>query len=166
MELIETPFDDCFLIKNNIIEDKRGMFVKTFSHSFFNDFGRCIDFKESLYTISNKNVIKGMHYQNCRKLVWVSYGEILDVIVCIDKKSLNYGKVFSTVLNNKEACLYINKGYAHGFKVVSDIAIVNYLIEDNYSSEKDKGVLWNSFNFDWGIKNPIVSIKDRKLPNI
>jgi len=165
MELIETPFDDCFLIKNNIIEDKRGFLLKTYNKDFFIKSKLESNYTESLYTVTHKNIIRGMHYQNNCKLVYVTKGIILDVVVCINKQSKEFGKYFSILLSaDNDLSLYIGKDYAHGFKCLEDNTITNYLLSTTYNSKDDKGIRYDSFGFGWNIKNPIVSDKDMLLP--
>lgn len=124
-----------------------------------------INFKEFYYSISKKNVIRGMHFQlppfEHVKLVYVSKGRIKDVVVDIRKQSLTYGKYFSIELDEQSAkYLYISKRFAHGFLSLENGSIVNYAQTSCYSKECDSGILYNSIGFDWSIKNPIISDRD------
>jgi dTDP-4-dehydrorhamnose 3,5-epimerase/CDP-3, 6-dideoxy-D-glycero-D-glycero-4-hexulose-5-epimerase len=165
MKKIETGFEGFYLIEGNIFNDSRGLFLKTFNQSIFSDLGLETDYKERYYSKSHKNVIRGMHFQTPPfdhvKLVNVLQGAILDVVVDIRKKSPTYKHYFSTELNDKDGrFLYIPKGFAHGFKALTDDTIVEYNQTSEYNKEYDCGILWNSFGFDWQTLNPIISERD------
>jgi dTDP-4-dehydrorhamnose 3,5-epimerase len=170
-EKIATEIDDVFILQKSKFEDDRGIFIKTFNQDAFNNLGLNFTVKESVYSISRRNVLRGCHYQRYpfghAKLVNVIKGEILDVIVGIGGKfnTRNRGKVFSTILSeDNNRSLYIPDGYAHGFLCLSNEAIVSYTTTSIYSVENDTGVQYNSFGFEWPIKNPIISEKDKNLP--
>ena len=168
MNFIKTQLDGVYEIENKKIEDYRGSFVKTFNKSVFSEHGLDSDFKESFYSISKKNVLRGMHFQlppyDHAKLVYVTQGEILDVVVDIRKLSPTYGKYFSIRLSDKNRkSLYMEKGFAHGFLTLSDSATVVYLINSEYSPEHDTGIHWNSFGFNWPNSQPIISKRDELL---
>lgn len=170
MEFIETNIKDLFIIKNLSFNDERGFFTKTFNSEKFKE--NNIDFitKEFFYSISNKNVIRGMHFQTypyeCAKLVFVSSGKILDVVLDIREKSNTYGKYFKIELSyENNTSIFIPKGFAHGFLALEDNSIVNYLQSQIYSSEHDSGIKYDSFGFDWNVKSPIISKKDLILNN-
>ena len=167
---IATELENVYLIEKSVFVDRRGIFVKTFNEDAFTELGIPANFKEAVYSISNKNVLRGMHYQlppyGHAKLVNVIEGEILDVIVGVGTGGYpgNFGKVFSTILSKENnRSLYIPEGYAHGFLCLSDIAIVSYMTTTVYNFENDSGIHYNSFGFDWGVTNPIVSDKDVEL---
>jgi len=168
MEFIKTKFDGLFEIKNDEFKDCRGSFVKTFHENTFHNHGLEIDFKEGFYSVSNKNVLRGMHYQippsDHNKLVYVTDGAILDVALDIRKDSKTYGKYFSTELSNvNKKSLYMGKGFAHGFLTLSDMATVMYLTSTVHSPECDKGILWSSFGFEWPVDDPIMSERDKSF---
>jgi len=148
--------------------DDRGVFGKTFNEEVFRSFKLSTQFKESVFSISKKNVLRGMHYQQYPyghvKLVSVLEGEVLDVVVCIGGKfnTRNRGKFYSVVLSaNSNRTLYIPDGYAHGFLCLSDSAIVSYQTTTVYNADADRAIHWDSFGFKWPIDNPIVSEKDK-----
>lgn len=160
-----TELNGVFEIKNSIFEDQRGSFVKTFHWDTFAQYGLEAEFKESFYSVSKKNVLRGMHFQlpphDHAKLVYVADGEILDVALDIRKDSPSFGRFFSTKLSDVNAkSLYMAKGFAHGFLTLSDSATVVYLTTSVHAPEYDSGVRWDSFGFDWGAKKPIVSQRD------
>ncbi len=156
------------LIDNFHMEDNRGGFTKVFNDTQLKKQEICFECKEIYYSASGRNVIRGMHYQSPPyehdKIVHVLKGRVLDVILDIRKKSPNYGKSYFFELTEQEhKALYIPKGYAHGFKSLEDNSIMLYCVSSIYNPERDAGIRWNSFGFDWEIENPIISEKDMLL---
>lgn len=171
MNIIRTKLDSVFEIQNKKFEDERGVFIKTFHEDIFKEHGLETDFKESFFSISRKGVLRGMHFQlpphDHAKLVYVTCGEILDVAVDIREGSLTYGQYFATILSQENAkSLYIGKGYAHGFLTLSESATVVYLTSTVHSPENDKGIHWDSFGFDWGLKEPVISERDESFSKL
>lgn len=171
MIIKSTSLTDVYEIENKIFEDDRGSFVKTFHTGIFKEKGLTVDFKESFYSVSKKDVLRGMHFQlpphDHAKLVYVTSGEIVDVVVNIDKDSAEFGKYYSTKLSaNNAKSLYIGNKYAHGFLTLSNQATVVYMTSVVHSPKYDTGVLWSSFNFDWKIKSPLLSERDIELPSL
>lgn len=165
MKTIETPIQKLAIIQSEIFSDRRGSFQKIFHAQLFNELAIDFDIKEFYYSISHKNVIRGLHFQvpphDHAKLVFVSQGEIMDVVVDLRKDSATFGKHFSIRLNNQDGnSLFIPSGFAHGFLALTDNTIVNYLQTSHYHKESDSGILYSSIDFDWGVKNPIVSERD------
>lgn len=171
MKKIETPFEGLFILETNNFQDERGGFQKLFNYDFFAENGLDTDFKEFYYSVNKKGVRRGMHFQippyDHVKVVYVSYGKILDVVVDIRKRSKTYGNCFSIVLDaQKGQYLYIPKGFAHGFLSLEDNTIVNYAQTSCYNKEFDSGIDQESIGFDWGVKKPIVSGRDLLFPNL
>ena len=172
MNIATTPFSDLFEVFNNRFEDQRGLFVKTFHKEMFEQAGLQTDFKESYFSVSKKNVLRGMHFQkpphDHAKLVYVIEGEILDVVVDLRGKSDTFGKFFTTNLSSEKAnSLYIGKGFAHGFLTLSDSATVVYQTTSTYHAKSDSGIKWDSFGFDWdSVVNPIISERDKLFPSL
>jgi len=169
-EKIPTDIDDVFILEKTKFEDHRGIFVKTFNEHAFRELGLATNFKETTYSISRKNVLRGCHFQQYpfghAKLVNVIEGEILDVVVGIGGKmnTRNRRKFFATILSKENnRSIYIPDGYAHGFLCLSDYAIVSYQTTSVYNAENDTGIYYNSFGFNWPIENPILSEKDKNL---
>jgi dTDP-4-dehydrorhamnose 3,5-epimerase len=165
MELIKTPFDGLYVLQTVNFTDNRGGFQKLFNEEFFRENGLECEFKEIYYSVNKKDVIRGMHFQTppCDhvKMVHVSKGRILDVVVDIRKNTETFGKCFSIELNDQNGqYLYIPKGFAHGFKTIEDGSIVNYAQTSCYNNEHDCGVDAMSVGFDWEIENPIRSGRD------
>uniref|UniRef100_UPI00298DB5A8 dTDP-4-dehydrorhamnose 3,5-epimerase family protein n=1 Tax=Treponema sp. TaxID=166 RepID=UPI00298DB5A8 len=165
----ETNFEGLKIIETNHFQDARGVFHKFFSKDDFSSLGLDTDFKESYYSINKKNVIRGMHFQippaDHTKLVYVTSGRIIDVCLDIRKKSKTYGKYFSVELSGDvPRAIYIPKGFAHGFVSLEDNTCVNYLQTCCYVQECDCGIRYDSFGFEWGVKEPIISARDLQHP--
>lgn len=165
MRLIQTNFSGLSILVTDCFQDSRGGFQKLFNYDFFQANGLETGFKEFYFSVSHKDVIRGMHFQlppyDHAKLVYVSHGEIIDVVVDIRKQSATYGQCFSITLDDTLGrYLYIPRGFAHGFRSLQDGTIVNYAQTSCYSKEHDCGIAYDSIGFDWGIDNPIVSGRD------
>lgn len=165
MEIIKTPFERLYVLQTINFQDNRGGFQKLFNLDFFHANGLECDFKEMYYSVNKKDVIRGMHFQTPPydhvKMVYVSKGRILDVVVDIRKGSETYGKCFSIELDDQQGkYLYIPKGFAHGFKTIEEGSIVNYAQNSCYNKEHDCGVDALSVGFDWGIEAPVRSGRD------
>lgn len=165
MILEQTFIPGLLLIHLKEFKDFRGSFIKVFNESFFIENGLDTNFKESYYSISAKNVIRGMHFQippaEHTKLVYLNQGMINDVVLDIRKSSPTFGQHFSIVLDTDNPLLiYIPAGCAHGFLSMKDYTIVSYLQTSCYNNDCDKGIKFNSFGMNWKIENPIVSERD------
>jgi len=170
VNISNTRLNGIFEIENSKFEDNRGSFIKIFNEESFKGANLETDFKESFFSISKKNTIRGMHFQlpphDHAKLVYVVDGEVLDVALDMRKHSPTFGECFSTKLSFKNAkSLYISKGFAHGFLVLSEKATVVYLTTAEYNVHSESGVRWDSFGFDWGVDTQkILSKRDKSLP--
>lgn len=168
MKIRKTEIEGVFIIENFNSSDDRGSFTKTYHNEFFEESGFCTNFKESYFSISKKNVIRGMHFQlppyDHEKLVYVAKGEVVDVILDMRKKSDTFGKTISIVLNdNNHRSVYIPKGLAHGFKSMVDNTIMIYNVSTVYNNEADYGVRFDSIDFNWYMDIPIISNRDKSL---
>ena len=168
MRIKKTNLDQAFLIEPKIFEDKRGFFYESFNEKQFKQFvGKPIKFVQDNHSRSKKNILRGLHYQihNAQdKLVRVTSGRVYDVIVDLRKDSNTFGKVFGLELSaeNKKQ-LFVPKGFAHGFLVLSDFADFQYKTSDYYYPEHERVLLWNckKINIDWPIQRPILNERDR-----
>lgn len=165
MELIKTGFDGLFLIESPKFNDPRGSFQKVYNRIFFLEHGLECDFCELYYSVNQYGVIRGMHFQTPPedhvKLVYVTKGEIIDVVVDIRTSSSTYGKHYMTTLSeDDDRYLYIPRGFAHGFASLETGTIVNYAQTSCYSPEHDCGILASSCGIKWPFNNPIVSGRD------
>jgi len=169
MEKIETEFDGLFIIQHKVFNDDRGLFVKTYNQSIFETLNLDVVIKERYYSVSQKNVIRGMHFQTPPKdhikLVNVLQGAILDVVLDIRKSSLTFGKYYSVKINSNEGkTIYIPKGFAHGFLALENNTIVEYNQTTEYAPDKDEGIHFDSFGYKWQIRNPVMSKRDLGFP--
>jgi dTDP-4-dehydrorhamnose 3,5-epimerase len=164
MKFENLGIEGCYLVKNFVAHDNRGTFVKTFHEEEFHSAGLQTKFRESYYSLSKKDVIRGMHFQTPPhehdKLVYVTHGEIMDVVLDIRKASQTYGQCISVRLRALSDSIYIPKGCAHGFLTLSLEATVVYNVSTVYNPLADGGILWNSFGFEWQINDPIISSRD------
>lgn len=168
MKILPTEIEGVFIIENNIFEDERGSFVKKFHYDTFKNHNLDVDFKENFYSVSHKNVIRGMHFhlppKDHTKVIYVTTGSVLDVVVDLRKESPTYKKHVSVELTHKNhRSIYIPVGCAHGFRTLEDNTCTVYLQTGTHSPEHDTGINYNSFGFNWEIENPIVSKKDKEL---
>lgn len=171
MQKEETGIEGVYLLRPAPFMDKRGCFVKVFSQKDFDGLELNFSCAEIFYSSSSKNVIRGFHFQEppdaLEKLVWVTQGEIVDVVLDLRKRSLTYGQCFVAQLSEENhASLYIPKGVAHAFGVLSDCSTVLYASSHIFSPAHDAGVRWNSTHFQWPIVNPIISERDQNLPSL
>ena len=162
---------EVIMIESKVFLDDRGFFLESFKESNFTSNGIDTKFVQDNFSYSVKGVLRGLHYQKNPKaqdkLVIALRGEIFDVAVDIRKGSPTYGQWIGEILseeNNK--LLYIPEGFAHGFCVLSEEADVLYKVNQEYSPENEKGILWNDSDIDitWPIDKPILLEKDLHLP--
>lgn len=160
-----------FIIYSKKVEDDRGSFYESYRQDHFeHQTGLKINFLQDNHSISKKNVIRGLHYQwdkPMHKLVRVSVGRIVDVIVDIRKESNNYGKAFYYELNEENNNqLFVPAGFAHGFICLSEYTHVQYKCSEFYNKNGESGI--NPFdkdlNIDWDLdyNDAIVSLKDKQ----
>lgn len=171
MDFKETFIKGCFELQPKILEDSRGRFVKPYYLDTFTDKGIDFKIKEEYYSVSEKNVLRGLHFQTppmaTAKLVTCIDGEIFDVVVDLRKNSSSYLKYFHVNLfSGKGNMLFIPEGLAHGFCVLSEQATMLYMCSEVYSPENDSGIRWNSAGVKWPVENPIVSEKDNSLTEL
>ena len=150
--------------------DLRGGFVKTYHEEFFQKTGISFNLKEQYYSVSDKHVIRGMHFQippySCSKLVTVVSGEILDVILDLRSNSPTCRQWITVPMSSESpSCLFIPDGCAHGFLSLKANTCMLYNVSEVYNAECDAGIRWDSFGFQWPENNPILSDRDRRLPD-
>ena len=171
MELIKTPLSGCVELQPIIIQDSRGRLVKTYHQDMFASNGLDIDFKEEYYSISNRKIIRGLHFQmppyDHVKFVTCLLGKIFDVVVDLRKDSPTYKQYFSIELDvDKGNMLYIPKGFAHGFQVLSEKAIFLNRTTTVYNPQSESGIRWDTCGIKWPKTNPILSNKDKQLSTL
>ena len=175
MTIETTPIQDLVIINPTVFEDTRGYFFEAYNQNAIAAQGIHINFVQDNQSFSKKGTLRGLHYQNPpfaqTKLVRVIQGEIIDVAVDIRRDSTTYGKHFAIKLSaeNKKQLL-IPHGFAHGFSVISETAVVMYKCDQFYNKESEGGIRFDdpSLNIDWGmdLADAIVSDKDLVLPGI
>jgi len=171
MRLENTTIPGCYEIHTEIHADERGAFVKTFREDFFSKYRLETFYPEEYYSFSKRGVLRGLHFQSPphdhTKVVFCVSGEVLDAVVDRRVGSPTYGKFETFSLSARKASmLYIPPGLAHGFCVLSESAILIYKVTTVHSPENDKGILWSSVDIPWPSPNPIVSTRDRMLPQL
>lgn len=167
MKIYKTKIKGLVLIKKNQYFDNRGCFFEAFNEKIYSELGIETNFVQDNFSISKKNVLRGLHYQKKNpqgKLISVIRGSILDIAVDIRKNSKTFGKYQSFILSEKNCRqLWIPRNFAHGFLSLSTNTIVNYKCTDLYDPEDQNTIIWNDKNLkiSWPIKKPIISKKDR-----
>ena len=169
MKIESTLILGVFIIENEVHKDLRGEFVKSFQKEEFSKMGLEWDFRESYYTRSKADVIRGMHFQitpcDHAKLVTIIHGTVVDVILDLRKSSPTLGQHISVELSRENLkSIYIPSGCAQGFSVLGEDAVVNYMVTSEYAPLHDKGIRFDSFGYDWKIANPIISERDLQFP--
>lgn len=168
MNIEQTALEGVYIINNFVAHDERGTFVKTFNKKNFADVGLNFEIRESYFSISQKEVLRGMHFQlppsDHEKLVYVPLGSIIDVVVDLRKDSQTYKKHISVELSaaNRKS-IFIPKGLAHGFKSLEDNTITVYNVATEYDAKSDQGIHFDSFGFDWQINAEIMSSRDKEF---
>ena len=173
MKINKTFIEDLLIIEPQLFKDDRGFFYESYNKNNLDKVVNVV-FIQDNESKSNKGVVRGLHFQvppfEQTKLVRCVSGNILDVAVDLRTNSKTYGKSFSIELsseNNKQ--LFIPKGFAHGFQVLSETAIVNYKVDNFYNPKFDSGIIWNDkdLSIDWNLDiKPILSDKDLKLISV
>lgn len=162
------PLSDALLLTLPKFSDDRGAFVKTYQNSIILENGINFQVQESYFSISKKDVIRGMHFQtpphDHQKIVFCPSGKILDVLLDLRKSSPTYGKYFAQELSaENHLALYIPKGFAHGFKALTENAMTYYLVSSEHNSASDTGIRYDSFGMQWDNDNPIISYRDSQF---
>lgn len=168
MNIIPTPIQDLMLIDPTSHNDERGFFLETFQAERYQRLlKQDIYFVQDNLSRSSKNVLRGLHYQIKQpqdKLVTVIRGSVFDVAVDIRTDSSTFGQWFGVILNDENHYqLFIPKGFAHGFCVLSEIVDFHYKCSDYYNPEAEQGIRWSdsSLAINWPLQAPIISSKDK-----
>lgn len=167
----ETEIEGVFLIDVRTYGDRRGYFMETWTESEFRNVGIDCRFVQDNQSASRRGVIRGLHFQKTHpqaKLVRVLRGEVFDVAVDLRRGSATYGKWAGALLSEEnKRQLFIPRGFAHGFAVISDYAEFAYKCDDFYHPEDEGGVLWSDpvISISWPeFAEPLLSDKDMALP--
>jgi dTDP-4-dehydrorhamnose 3,5-epimerase len=154
--------------------DHRGYFMRTYCEKMFAERGLVTHWVQDNQSLSNQvGTVRGMHFQHGAaaetKLVRALMGKVLDVIVDVRKGSSTFGQHASVELSlENQRCIYVPKGFAHGFCVIQAPAIVAYKVDEFYSPENEGGLLWSdpALGITWPVAEPIISEKDALLPTL
>ena len=173
MKFIETKISDVIIIEPTLFGDNRGYFLESYNQKKFEEVVGKISFVQDNESKSSNGVMRGLHFQKPpfeqAKLVRCIEGEVLDVAVDIRKNSKTYGKHISIILSGENKLqLFVPRGFAHGFLVLSESATVAYKVDNTYAPEYDAGIRWNDkeLNIQWSLEDSefIISKKDAELP--
>jgi len=173
MGFIKTDIPDLLIYEPKVFEDNRGYFFEVYNAKTFEKDGIIIKFVQDNQSKSCYGVLRGLHYQLApyaqTKLVRVISGRIWDVAIDIRRGSPSYGKYFGCELSSEnKKQLFIPKGFAHGFVVLSETAEVIYKCDEFYNKESERGIMYNDskIGINWPIpeKDMILSEKDLKNP--
>lgn len=170
MKIEETAIPEVKLIEPRVFEDNRGYFYEAFRESVLLEGGIEARFVQDNVSKSVRNTLRGLHYQIANpqtKLVQCLYGKIMDVAVDIRRGSPTFGNYVAAELSSQnKQLLFIPEGFAHGFLVLSDEAVVSYKCSDYYNAAGERGIKWNDpeIGINWNIENPVLSEKDARLP--
>lgn len=173
MELLKTPLKDCVLLKPAMFNDPRGYFFESFNKNKFQLLtGQNVDFVQDNQSFSSYGVLRGLHFQKGEyaqaKLVRVLKGEVLDVAIDLRPGSATFGKHYSVVLSEENKLqLFIPRGFAHGFAVISEHAEFFYKCDNYYNKESEGGLLFSDpeLNIDWNIPQSEILVSDKDLVN-
>ena len=174
-ERIETGIEGLYVVKTTVFGDNRGFFMESWNKKEFEEIGLDMEFVQDNHSRSRKGVLRGLHFQTLHpqgKLVRVVKGSVYDVAVDLRKGSPTFGKYYGAILSEENKLMfYIPEGFAHGFLVLSDEVDFLYKATDYYYPQYEAGIVWNDEDIyiDWpfkeyGIDEPILSEKDKKLP--
>ncbi len=168
---LEIP--EVIVVESKSFSDERGFFLEGFKESDFVSNGIDAKFVQDNISHSTKHVLRGLHYQknpkSQSKLVVPIKGKIFDVAVDIRKGSPYFGKWVSEILSeDNHKSLFVPKGFAHGFCVLSEQADILYKVSSEYSSENEQGIIWNdpTLEINWPVDNPILTKKDLELSRL
>lgn len=167
MNVTKTPLPGVMIIAPRVFQDARGFFLETWHQARYQECGLPTHFVQDNLSCSIRGTLRGLHFQHPSdqgKLISVLQGEIFDVAVDIRVGSPTFGRWTSIVLSDENKLqVYVPEGFAHGFCVTSDRAVVMYKCTDFYNPQTEGGVLWNDpdLAIDWPIREPLLSEKDR-----
>lgn len=170
MKVIKTKLPGVLLIEPKLFGDTRGRFFETYQQQRYAQHG-IPTFVQDNTSVSGKHVLRGLHYQlpyTQGKLVFVTLGRVLDVIVDIRQGSPTFGQHITVELDAElSQQLYIPPGFAHGF-IAKSTAHFHYKCTDYYQPQAEKGIIWNdpTLNINWGCDNPELSDKDKRYPRL
>ncbi len=170
MKITETDLPGCKIIEPQVFGDSRGAFYESWNKPKWAQAGLDLDFVQSNVSMSERGVLRGMHYQWPHpqgKLVSVLEGEVYDVAADIRRGSPTFGQWTAVVISaENKRIFWIPEGFAHGFVVLSERAVFSYLCTAPYVHAADAGVRWDDARLaiDWPVSSPLLSDKDERAP--
>lgn len=172
MDIIETKIKEVLIVKPRIFYDKRGYFFESFSEREFCEKVRPVKFVQDNESMSSYGVIRGLHFQKPpftqSKLVRCVKGSVMDIAVDIRKGSPTYGQYVAAELNDENHLqFFVPRGFAHGFAVLSDIAVFQYKCDNYYAPQSEGGIqlLDESLGIDWKIPEGKAILSDKDMNN-
>ena len=176
MRVEETILNGCYLIHDTFFGDHRGYFFESFNRkTFLSQTGLDLNFVQDNQSRSQKGVLRGLHYQHGEfaqaKLVRVLEGKVLDIVVDIRQNSPTFGQHLAVELSEESHTqLYVPRGFAHGFIVLSDVAVFFYKCDNYYNKQEEGGIIYNdpALGIDWQLPHAelLLSEKDTILPTL
>lgn len=171
MKILGEYLNGLTLFRPDVHADKRGYFFESYSKKDMSTMGIHEEFVQDNQSCSSRYTLRGLHFQKWpggqAKMIRCIHGEILDVAVDIRPNSHTFKQHFKVILSEEnQKTLYIPNGFAHGFVVLSEKAIVNYKCSSYYNPDLEMSCAWNDsqFNIDWGLSNPNLSFRDKMAP--
>jgi dTDP-4-dehydrorhamnose 3,5-epimerase len=172
MKFIKTDIPDVYIIEPTVFEDDRGYFLESYNKDKFEEVIGKVTFVQDNESTSSRGVLRGLHFQKPpyaqAKLVRCLEGKVMDVALDIRKESPTYGKHVAVELSGEnKRQLFVPRGFAHGFSVLSEKAVFAYKVDNSYAPESDSGIRYDDqgLNINWGLKEEDIklSFKDKKL---
>jgi dTDP-4-dehydrorhamnose 3,5-epimerase len=168
MKFIPTEIEDCVIIEPRVFGDQRGYFFESYNQKQFEEHIGKVGFVQDNESRSSRGVLRGLHFQlppyNQAKLVRCIEGEVLDIAVDLRKDSPTFKRYVSVKLSSEnKKQLFVPRGFAHGFVVLSETAIFSYKVDNWYAPQHDSGIIWNDqeIGVDWQIPDSEVLLSDK-----
>ena len=170
MKILETSLKGVLIIEPDVFTDQRGFFMETFHQEKYREHGIDVAFVQDNLSYSVRGTMRGLHYQHPHdqaKLIQVLTGRVFDVAVDIRSGSPTFGQWTGLELDSESRRqIFIPEGFAHGFCVLSERAVVTYKCTDFYAPNDEGGIIWSDpyVGIQWPITDPLLSEKDSKYP--
>ena len=172
MKVIKTDIEGVVILEPEVYTDERGYFFESYSQQRFDEVVSPIRFVQENESKSRYGVIRGLHYQRGdaaqAKLVSVVRGRILDIAVDIRKSSPTFGKYVAVEISeDNKRQIFVPRGFAHGFAVLSDEAVLQYKCDNYYAPSEERGIAWNdpAIGIDWGIPEDVATLSNKDIQN-
>lgn len=172
MKVIKTDIEGVVILEPEVYTDERGYFFESYSQQRFDEVVSPIRFVQENESKSRYGVIRGLHYQRGdaaqAKLVSVVRGCILDIAVDIRKSSPTFGKYVAVEISeDNKRQIFVPRGFAHGFAVLSDEAVLQYKCDNYYAPSEERGIAWNdpAIGIEWGIPEDIATLSNKDIQN-